>query len=111
MTKTFTSFVSAVIFLLSPSDAQTVDLGASRVTVIEPSYLPSWASFQVANMPPGCGWLSMHPDPADPIDVQVAYTHGIYATLMTAMMGDATVQLFSNDGDDCTIENIHLVAP
>jgi len=84
---------------------------SAKVSVIEPSYMPGWISFQigasVGTCPSGT-WLQWPAQGADQAS-RIANAQAVYSTLLTAMMANRTV-IFYGVNAGCKVEHIHLIA-
>ena len=82
----------------------------AKVTVIEPSYMPGWISFQigasVGTCPSGT-WLQWTAQGADQSS-RIANVQAVYSTLLTAMMANRTLTFFGVNAG-CKVEHIHLI--
>ena len=102
--------VAAALLMLQSNVAVAFDWSVSgRVTVLEPSYMPGWISFQIDTSVGSCpagAWLTWNAQGADQAS-KIANSQAVYATLLTAKASGRSVTLFgANSG--CVIEHIHF---
>jgi hypothetical protein len=97
--------LSCVALGLTCSTSYALEEIAGKVTLLQPTFLPSWVSFQMdgrsASCPAGV-WLRW-------ANADTANNKAVYATLVAAFLAGKTARLYVNDGDTtCTGVYLHV---
>ena len=94
-----------VLGLLVWRSVQAAEIVTARVTLVEPTYMPSAVSFQIDKPLPSCplgSWLSWNKGPDN--------NRAVYAALLSAMNSGKRITLYINNGDTtCAGQYLHVL--
>lgn len=107
----FCGAAAALAIGLSAPQAFAYDwMITAHVTLIQPTYLPEYVSFQVdtAGGPCAAGsWLAWPAQGTDEAS-QIANTQAVYSSLLAAMLAGKSVTLFGNN-TGCTVNYVWIL--
>lgn len=81
----------------------------AKVTLVQPTYMPNEASFQIDTSIGACpaGTWMRWPAKGSTEASKISNANSVYSTLMTAFVSGKTVRVYGVN-DRCTIEFIHM---